>query len=183
MNPRLQHIQHALRQLQLLKLVEGIRYWMSIARNYRRNAEFVKQNPDFPLPPKHLAYDAYASPDWPRYKLTGEATAEFIANLLRTHLSEHPIERILEWGCGPGRVIRHLPLTLGPSASVYGSDFNEETIQWCSQHIRQVTFVQNALKPPYHSKMVSLIPFTQYLFSHICLKPRLMNGLMRLHVL
>lgn len=46
MNPNLKRIQHILRGLRLLHLVEGIRFGISAARQHKINAEFMKQNPD-----------------------------------------------------------------------------------------------------------------------------------------
>ena len=65
---------------------------------------------------------------------------------------------VLEWGCGPGRVIRHLPALLN-EATIIGSDFNSESIDWCSKHILDVTFVKNELEPP--------LPFEKNLFDFI----------------
>lgn len=148
MDLNLQRLQHMFRKVRLLDTVEHTRYWMNIARNYKKDLKFVRQNPDFPVPPKHLAYDAFGGSNWPRYKVAGEETAEFIVSLLQKHCAKYPIERILEWGCGPGRVIRHLPRVMGSATTIFGSDYNSETIEWCRQHIEPVTFVQNKLNPP-----------------------------------
>jgi SAM-dependent methyltransferase len=130
MNPELQRLQHVLRELRLLRLVEGLRFWMSIARCSRRNAQFIRRNPDFVLPPRHLAYDAYSAPDWTYYKNSGEETAMFLADIIRTHSGNSNEARVLEWGCGPGRVIRHMPETLGQKTGINGADYNKESIQW-----------------------------------------------------
>jgi len=56
--------------------------------------------------------------------------------------------RVLEWGCGPARIIRHLPPMLGPGWRVTGSDANVKTIRWCSEHLHDIQFVQNGDVPP-----------------------------------
>ena len=68
--------------------------------------------------------------------------------LQKPHFSGYKFRRIVEWGCGPGCVVRLLTSVLGPGVEVYGSGYNPETIEWCKKHIKQVTFVQNAMKPP-----------------------------------
>ena len=82
------------------------------------------REPRFLLPPKHLAFDAYSAPAWRHYKESGEETARFLAETISRHLGRDAVRRLLDWGCGPGRVIRHLPALLGPSVLVWGSDFD-----------------------------------------------------------
>jgi len=144
----LQIIQHVLRHSYLLKAVEYCRYLKRVLQCKRRNRAFRRDHPDFKLPPQHLAYDAYASPDWFYYKKTGLQIAQDIVELLLKYSYDITSIKILEWGCGPGRVIRHFPKLLGPNARVYGTDYNEETIDWAQENIDGVEFMKNDLKPP-----------------------------------
>jgi ubiquinone/menaquinone biosynthesis C-methylase UbiE len=144
----LQIIQHVLRHAYLLKAAEYLRYLKRVLQCRRRNRTFRKDYPAFKLPPQHLAYDAYASPDWYYYRRTGLQVAQDVARLLLKYNYDISSINILEWGCGPGRVIRHFPSVLGPSARVYGTDYNEETIDWAKANIDGVKFMKNGLKPP-----------------------------------
>jgi SAM-dependent methyltransferase len=148
MNPKLQRVQQLLRKLHLLDVIEAGRYAVSLARTRRRNEQFKRENPDFALPPAHLAFDAYSAPDWPFYKASGLSTAEFIKSAADEHLGPGQTEAVLEWGCGPGRVIRHLPAVFGPDVRVAGCDYNPESVAWCKEHIDGVEFAQNGLQPP-----------------------------------
>jgi len=56
---------------------------------------------------------------------------------------------ILEWGCGPGRIIRHLKDTIKHNIKLYGSDFNAEAIEWCRTHIEDIEFCVNSDRPPF----------------------------------
>ena len=120
MNPRLQRVQQLLRRAGLMELVERFRYGVSVLQTRRDNAAFRRENPGFLLPPKHLAFDAYSAPAWRHYKESGEETARFLAETISRHLGRDAVRRLLDWGCGPGRVIRHLPALLGPSVLVWG---------------------------------------------------------------
>ena len=54
---------------------------------------------------------------------------------------------ILDWGCGPGRVTRHLP-TVFPGADVHGADYNPAYVRWCAANLPTATFRPCGLLPP-----------------------------------
>jgi SAM-dependent methyltransferase len=150
MNPniKIQHIQHTLRQIGLLPIVEKLRFALSVFKYQSKNKSFIMENPQFELPPQALAYDAYSAPDWYFYKKSGLETAIFLANIAKKYLHDVVSPRVLEWGCGPGRVIRHIPLAFPTNTKIYGSDYNQATITWCNKKIPQINFVLNELQPP-----------------------------------
>ncbi len=147
MNPRLQRAQYFVRRLHLLNPVERIRFALKRWSSRKRNARFQLEHPSFALPPEHLAFDAHGHVDWRTYKEGGEATAGHILEVIRRYGKGMPGSRILEWGCGPGRVIRHLPGQLR-QVELVGTDYNPESVQWCQAAIPSVTFVRNDLCPP-----------------------------------
>ena len=55
--------------------------------------------------------------------------------------------RILDWGCGHGRVTRHL-IRHWPQADIAGTDIDAENIAWCKAHLTDGTFVTAPLWPP-----------------------------------
>src|SRR5262249_34512284 len=98
-----------------------------------------------PLPPDDIAYDAYGTLDWQFYWGFGQLIAEFLAHRIRGHA---PGGRVLEWGCGPARIVRHLPALLGTEWRVTGADANAKTIRWCADHVPDVEFAENGTEPP-----------------------------------
>jgi len=146
----LQPIPRLLRVLGLLNQVEKVRYITAVMASYRKNAVFCRDNPGFAVPPKHLAYDAYNRLDWSFYKTSGEQTAIYFAGIIKNYekQTESAPLNILEWGCGPGRVVRHLPSLFGSRGQIYGTDYNAETVHWCKKNIPQVHFEINGLYPP-----------------------------------
>jgi SAM-dependent methyltransferase len=136
-----------LRDTGLLDAVDKLRYVATLARVSGRNRRFIAEHAGFALPPKVLAYDAYSAPDWPFYMRSGLETAAYLAGLARQYAVPVGAIKALEWGCGPARVIRHLPRALGPGPEVHGSDYNEASIEWCRAYIPDVAFVQNELQP------------------------------------
>ena len=143
-----QKIQRILRDTGMLNAIEKLRYFVSVARYYSNNQKFIAANPKFNLPPQELAYDAYSAPDWDFYKKSGENTASFLFDTARKYLTDVTACNVLEWGCGPARVIRHLQKGFGPDAKVFGSDYNKETISWCIENIPECKFILNSLYPP-----------------------------------
>jgi len=55
--------------------------------------------------------------------------------------------KILDWGCGPGRTIRHFPQLI-PNCQIYGTDYNPKYINWCKSNLKGIDFKLNGLKPP-----------------------------------
>lgn len=142
-------IQSFFRKTGMLRFVEGMRYYQRSLKFRKSNKIFFKENPDFVLPPPRLAFDAYNAPKWKFYKQSGEGTAKFIKKLTEKHFDRtQPVFSVYEWGCGPGRVIRHLPQMFSETVKVYGSDYNKETIDWCKKNFNTINFSLNELEPP-----------------------------------
>jgi len=152
-------IQDSLRKAGLLSLAEKFRYYQKLWSLKKANRNFIHQNPNFKLPPEMLAFDAYSAPDWDFYKRSGEGTAEFLTRMMRKYVPLDGPGSIYEWGCGPARVVRHLPGQMGPSVTVYGTDYNPQTVQWCKANIPEVRFELNGLNPP--------LPFNDNTFDFI----------------
>lgn len=150
MNPnrKVQRIQHILINARLLPLAEKIRYGFSVFKYRIKNKTFITSNPSYKVPPKALAYDAYSAPDWDFYKDSGEKTALALFEIACQYLQKNTLAHVLEWGCGPARVIRHIHHSFGVETEVWGCDYNPESIKWCANNISDVKFLLNALTPP-----------------------------------
>jgi SAM-dependent methyltransferase len=137
-----------IRSLGVLRYADAVKYGLQRLRVGARNRRFVRANPGFAVPPYDLAFDAYNHFDWHAYHDSGRRHAEIFARIIRQH-GAGPGLRILEWGCGPGRLIRHLPgLLEGRAAQVVGSDYNPRSIAWCREHLAGIGFVHNEILPP-----------------------------------
>jgi SAM-dependent methyltransferase len=143
-----QQLVRFLRRARLLKVADLARFWAVQARYARSNRSFLQERPDSVVPPKFLMYDAYAHVDYRVYFQKGGINARYIAGLATRYLgSERPVT-VCEWGCGPARIVRHLPDLLPTGSRVFGTDYNPRTIEWCSANLPQVTFRLNGLAPP-----------------------------------
>jgi len=143
-----QRLVQILRDTRLLSLVDAGRLWAVQAKYARSNRAFLCEHPDSVLPPKFLMHDAYAHVNYREYFQKGRANAEYLASTAIRHLGGDGSIAVCEWGCGPGRIIRHLPPLLPVGSRVFGTDYNAKTIEWCSANLPQVTFRLNGLAPP-----------------------------------
>ena len=62
-------------------------------------------------------------------------------------ISNHQGLKVLDWGCGHGRLTRHF-IDNWPQAHISGTDIDAENIAWCKEHLRQGSFTVAPLWPP-----------------------------------
>ncbi|MEM6770202.1 MAG: class I SAM-dependent methyltransferase, partial [Bacteroidota bacterium] len=142
---------NTLRAIGLTPLVDRVRYTLMRRKNQEANAAFVANHPEVKLPPDYLMYESFRL-DYQKYFYGGKETAAWLVDLILKHtVAPEPGFSILDWGCGPGRVVRHLQDLLPIAAVVHGTDYNPATIAWCKQALPTISFNHNELaaKLPY----------------------------------
>jgi SAM-dependent methyltransferase len=103
---------------------------------------------DAPLPSPELIRRVTGSPDVPAFEATGDLDLrDFEAALARQGRLLDESMRVLDFGCGCGRLLRHLQ-TRGGGASLSGSDIDAEAIAWIDAHLDGVTAGVNDWLPP-----------------------------------
>ena len=139
----------AMRAIGLLRVADRCNFWIGLVKACPRNRRFRVQFPDFATPPPHLAFDALNHVDWTQYRESGLRHAALFAKIIREEIpAPAPID-VLEWGCGPGRLIRHMPALLSVRLhALSGTDYNGESIAWCRRHFPGIDFAENGLNPP-----------------------------------
>ena len=107
----------------------------------------------WPLPPDHLRLGV-GNPDGEFYRV-----GEDIVVRLRREAGLGPSSRVLDIGCGLGRVAYPLARELGPDGSYDGIDTNKEYIEWCAkalgldpQRVPLVRHLQLGLQPGRHDR-------------------------------
>ncbi len=134
------------RQLGLMHGLDTLKFWVQKWKNGRKNARYARERPGVAFPPDYMLFEAFQL-DYQKYLEGGERTARWIQGLFEQYAPMQG-KSVLDWGCGPARVIRHFPGLLGAGASVCGTDYNAQTIAWCKEHISGVQFALNQLQPP-----------------------------------
>ncbi len=159
-------ISNLLRHLRLLYLTDKARFYFHWLRYRKLNQSFRKAHPEVKLPPDYLLYESFQL-HYPLYYEDGWETAQELVELFRQHI-ELKDKKILDWGCGPGRIIRHMPALTGNGCEFYGTDYNQKSIAWCSQHLKGITFNTNTLAAqlPYPDNFFDLI-YGYSIFTHL----------------
>jgi len=135
-----------IRKLRLMQGFDKFYFLFNKIRFNKKNRRFKKEHPLVKLPPDYTMYEAYQL-DYENYFNDGNDTAAWIAAQLSDYVSFDD-KKILDWGCGPARIVRHLPALL-PHSKIYGSDYNVNTITWCKENIPDIEFITNRLEPPF----------------------------------
>jgi SAM-dependent methyltransferase len=137
-----------LRDTGLLKLADSMMFVKNVVQSSGRNRRFLRAHAGFAVPPASLAFDAYNHVDWKSYFEIGARHAQVFAGVIRENMPRRPLA-VLEWGCGPGRLIRHMRELLGESGiSLTGSDVNGRSIAWCRENLPGISFLVNDFCPP-----------------------------------
>lgn len=134
------------RSLGLLKQADDVRFRMEKAKHRKKNEAFKAENPDVVLPPDYLIYESFRM-DYEIWYTRSIEDAERLTWLFRKY-TDLENKDILDWGCGPGRIIRHMPEIIGGNCRFYGTDYNPKSIEWCSQNLPGIQFSLNQLAPP-----------------------------------
>jgi ubiquinone/menaquinone biosynthesis C-methylase UbiE len=135
-----------LRKLKLMHLTDYLHFHYQKFRNRSSNKLFRKNNPSVVLPPDYMMYESFQM-NYNNYYNDSLDTAKWLISYFEKHIELKNIN-ILEWGCGPARIIRHLPRLLNDSCEIYGSDYNHQTIEWCRKNISDIHFSKNNPQPP-----------------------------------
>ena len=85
-------------------------------------------------------------PSW--FTVSGLRSRHVVEDALARHGTPLVDQRsVLDFGCGAGRVLRHLR-DVSDRVGLYGTDLNPALIEWCEREIPFARFVRNGLDPP-----------------------------------
>ncbi len=136
---------------------DSLKFMRQYVINYFDNKKFKALNSNIALPPLYMMFESF-NINYRRYYEGGLETAQWISYTISPFVFRQEVN-ILDWGCGPARITRHLKHIYGVQANIFGTDYNPCTIQWCSEHIRDVRFAINGTNPPlsYPDQMFNII--------------------------
>jgi SAM-dependent methyltransferase len=103
-----------------------------------------------PVPGTALRYLVAGTEDVAWFLDSGKLTAETVTDILAAHhLTLDSFRKVLDFGCGCGRVLRHLRrVKTRHGVDLYGTDCNVMAVQWCQRFLDFAEFDKNALHPP-----------------------------------
>lgn len=159
-----QNIKSLIEMLHLGKAVDKLRFYKQYYSKKNQIDSFVKKH-DVPLPTPFMIYETFKL-DYERYWNSGQEDAQWIIHSIAP-FKDLNNKRILDWGCGPARVIRHFHNYL-TDPTLFGSDYNIEYIQWCQKNIGNIEFKTNGLNPPLSFKANSFdMVYSISIFTHL----------------
>lgn len=139
-------ISNLLRKFGILFYTDKIRFYIHYIKRRKLRQKFIKENPHIALPPAYLVYESFDL-NFETYYHASKKTTSWLLDHFRKHIELKNIN-ILDWGCGPGRIVRHIPELLDATCSVYGTDYNPKSISWCRKMLPGINFNLNSTEPP-----------------------------------
>jgi len=117
----------------------------------RKIADTAKTPPDFdkdglPVPPALLMATTGGHARWKSFEKGGRQAILAFADLVNRNGGDfRHATRMLDFGCGCGRLARHAPKHT--DADFFGVDYNATLVDWCAANLPG-TYRKNQLKPP-----------------------------------
>lgn len=167
MAPRLRSARNAtLRALDRMSLLAPV-YRAYERMRAVRASEHWDDSGGFPVPPSRLRVEVAGTPGIEWFLESGRQQAEIVRSAAER--SGAPLEslgRMLDFGCGCGRVLRHWAGLAGPE--IHGSDYNERLVGWCAANLPFVAASVNRLEPPlrYEDAQFGLV-YAISVFTHL----------------
>ena len=109
----MQQLNKIVRNFGLIKFADKARFYIHYIKTYKTRKEFRNVHPSVILPPAYFLYETFNLNYFSFYDKSIE-TAEWLISFFKKYKKLKDLH-VLDWGCGPGRVIRHLPDLLDSS--------------------------------------------------------------------
>jgi SAM-dependent methyltransferase len=109
-----------------------------------------------PLPPEQLA-ERVSAVSGAAFRTQGLKGITDLVEQVERHTELSSESRVLDWGCGCGRLTRHL-VDAG-FERVLGCDIDAEAIEWCARNLAPATFTVSPRDPPlpYEDASIDLV--------------------------
>jgi ubiquinone/menaquinone biosynthesis C-methylase UbiE len=112
----------------------------------QKNKRFLKKYPSFIPPPYYINFETTNSVDLEYYFKSGFEHAIFIQNLITKYSkNKNNKTKILDWGCGTSRVLRHVD---DDKYLKFGVDYNDKSIEYNQKKIKNASFAKCRVNPP-----------------------------------
>jgi SAM-dependent methyltransferase len=135
---------------------------------HQANLAYLKANPGskVPIPGARLRILVAGSPDIAWFIEGGRRGALSVRSILEGNGAPFAgVGSLLDFGCGCGRVLRHL---MDDGVAVSGSDLNVKLIRWCGANLAPARFSVNGLSPPLpHPDAAFGLVYALSVFTHL----------------
>jgi len=131
-----------IRSLGMMMFADFVKFNVYRLINFRKNRAFRARHPGIKLPPDYMVFESFKL-DYEKYYDGGMESAAWVVSVFSKYTSVDG-KRVLDWGCGPARITRHLS-GLMQKAEIVGTDYNLDTVEWCRQNIPNALFHTNTI--------------------------------------
>ncbi len=105
-------------------------------------------NQSIPVPPPRLRVKVAGTDDAEWFVKSGQMSLDDLSRgLAAIGRSIEDFNDVLDWGCGCGRILRHLPQPRAPK-QIYGFDIDREALAWIDENLPWVETSRNDGTPP-----------------------------------
>lgn len=133
---------------QSFKLYQYLTFQPKLALAQWRDRRNPRDAAGVPLPPAKLRFRVHGGLDVESFLRNGEAITADLRKLLRgIDRDFYSFRRVLDFGCGSGRVLRNLS-DVPASCELHGTDIDSELIEWCRANLSWARFSINPPLPP-----------------------------------
>jgi SAM-dependent methyltransferase len=119
------------------------------------------------IPPPDLIYLVSGHKNAAKFLRGGKTASQAICETLEKNgINIEEFSKILDFGCGVGRIMRYLNTLQGPA--IYGTDYNPHLIRWCKSNLNFAEFEVNTLSDEltYESETFDFI-YAFSVFTHL----------------
>ena len=141
-----QKLVNIIRRFGLLPLAEQAAYLRAVWLARKDNENFLATNKSFAPPPLWLLYESSGHASYRAYDYSGKQIAAVLHGMIRAHAGPGT-KTLLEWGCGPARILRQMEM-LDQKLTLFGADYNAQSVSWLRQTFPNIHVRQNNLQPP-----------------------------------
>lgn len=133
-----------LRATHLIQIADQFVAARAVHKNARANDIYRAAHPERRFPDPALVFEVAGHAHLQAFDESGARDAARIASLLPN--AQHA-RRVLDWGCGPGRVLAHMR-TLLPQAEFNGCDPDPRALASASASLPEISFTRIGPAPP-----------------------------------
>ncbi len=139
------YVKYALYRFQLSASLDRLLFQYARMANRKSNRNFKMANPGVMIPDDYALFETYQL-DYRKFLEDGELAAKEI-KVWWSSIINKPHPRLLDWGCGVGRITRHFPKFF-PGAEMHGCDINPSFLHWNRLAYPGIQFTLVPYSPP-----------------------------------
>jgi SAM-dependent methyltransferase len=118
------------------------------------------------LPSASLRFSAAGTADEEWFLQSGRAGAEVLREVFEELPRDTEPARILDFGCGCGRVLRHV--ARWQDVTPFGIDWNPRAVRWCRNNLPRASVFRGGLGPPLPEVVADLdLVYAFSVFTHL----------------